>query len=136
MLEYNIKSDYKEVSSLCKNIRGFCLDNGLEKSVCSEIEICLTEAINNIVKHAYEENFTQSINVKITLKEKLIKLELTDHGISRREFRKPTLEFDPNDIENLPEGGMGLYIIDQLMDEISYKTENGVNIFTMKKVVA
>ncbi len=28
---------------------------------------------------------------------------------------------------------MGLFIIDQLMNEISYKTENGVNIFTMKK---
>ncbi|MCZ7603337.1 MAG: hypothetical protein M5R37_10725 [Melioribacteraceae bacterium] len=43
------------------------------------------------------------------------------------------MEYDPEDIENLPEGGMGLYIIDQLMDEISYKVLDGVNIFSMKK---
>ena len=132
-IELKIKSDYKEVTPLCQNVRAFCLNEGVEKKICNEIEICLTEALNNIVKHSYKEDFTKTVNVIITSENDWMKFDLIETGIPRKEFHKPTLEFDPNDIENLPEGGMGLYIIDQLMNEISYKTENGVNIFTMKK---
>lgn len=131
--EYSIASDYKEVAPLCKNIRVFCLNLGFNSTECNEIEICLTEALNNIIKHAYKEDFTKEIEVNVFWEDGWAKFELIDKGVSRKEFKKPKLEFDPKDIENLPEGGMGLFIIDQLMNEISYKTENGVNIFTMKK---
>jgi anti-sigma regulatory factor (Ser/Thr protein kinase) len=47
--EYSIASDYKEVAPLCKNIRVFCLNLGFNSTECNEIEICLTEALNNII---------------------------------------------------------------------------------------
>jgi serine/threonine-protein kinase RsbW len=50
-------------------------------------------------------------------------------------MNKPTLEFDPDDIDSIPEGGMGLYIIDQLMTDSNYSTDNGINTFTMKKIL-
>ncbi|WKZ70229.1 MAG: ATP-binding protein [Melioribacteraceae bacterium] len=131
--EFSIASNYTEVTPVCKEIRSFCLDENIKPSDCSEIEICLIEALNNIVKHAYKEDFTKSIQIKVDINNNEIMIQLFDSGISRKEFKKPTLEYDPEDIENLPEGGMGLYIIDQLMDEISYKVLDGVNIFSMKK---
>jgi len=133
---YSIKSDYQDVAPLCMSIRSFCIENGFDSTICNEIEISLTEALNNIIRHSYKEDFSKTIDVNITTENNWLLLELIDSGISRKNFKKPKLEFDPEDIENLPEGGMGLYIIDQLMSEISYKTENGVNIFAMKKIVA
>lgn len=131
--EYKILSDYKEVTPVCKSIRSFCLEEDFKLSDCNEIEICLIEALNNIIRHAYKEDFTKNIEIDVKISGSDLEIRLADTGIPRKNFSKPKLEFDPKDIENLPEGGMGLYIIDQLMDEIFYNTNNGINIFHMKK---
>jgi anti-sigma regulatory factor (Ser/Thr protein kinase) len=39
--------------------------------------------------------------------------------------------YDPNDRRGLPEGGMGLFLINKIMDEVLYKTKDGTNILTM-----
>lgn len=104
-----------------------------DESVCNEIEICLVESLNNIIKHAYKEDNSRNIDLSIEINTSYIVIDVEDDGIPRKERKKPSLDFDPDDIENLPEGGMGLYIIDQLMDELTYKSIDGANIFTMKK---
>ncbi len=134
--EYSIPSDYNEVAPVCKEIRSVCLEENVKITDCNEIEICLIEALNNIIKHAYKEEFTKCIKITVRLDKKVIALELTDEGFSRKDFKKPTLDYDPKDIEKLPEGGMGLYIIDQLMDKTSYHTTDGSNSFIMEKYLA
>ena len=134
--EYKISCEYKEVPKVSIKVSAFCKELLGSKSVCGELEICLVESLNNIIKHAYKEDTSKSIEVVIEVTEKDVIIKAKDRGISRKDFKKPILEYDPDDIENLPEGGMGLFIIDQLMDEVTYKTENGVNIFTMKKNLA
>jgi len=134
--EYNIKSDYNEVTPVTKSIHSFCLEEKIKTTDCNEIEICLIEALNNVIKHAYKGDSTKSINIDVKINGKELQIKITDTGLPHKNFSKPKLEFDPNDIENLPEGGMGLYIIDQLMDEIFYESQNGVNFFYMKKIVA
>ena len=44
-----------------------------------------------------------------------------------------SLEFDPEDLRSIPEGGMGLVIIKEIMDSTGYKTEDGKNHLTMTK---
>ncbi len=133
--EYIIQSKYEAVGELCAQVSSFCDEITGNKELCREIEICLVEALNNIIRHAYKEDFSQKIWISIELDQKSVRIEMKDTGSSRKEFRKPKLEFDPDDIDNLPEGGMGLYIIDQLMDEITYRTEDQVNVFTLKKYI-
>ncbi|MDZ7766030.1 MAG: ATP-binding protein [Melioribacteraceae bacterium] len=133
--DYKIASDYSEVPKLCETISSFCKENVTENSICNEIEICLVESLNNIIKHAYKEDNSRWIDLSIEINTDNIIINVKDDGIPREGNKKPSLDFDPDDIENLPEGGMGLFIIDQLMDELTYKSINGANIFTMKKSI-
>ena len=43
------------------------------------------------------------------------------------------LEFDPRDLENLPEGGMGLFLIQQIMDKVSYNVKDNTDTLSMTK---
>ena len=63
-------------------------------------------------------------------------VKLTDYCESRKNLNKPVLEFDPNDIDGLPEGGMGLFIIEQLMDNNQYTVEGNKNTFTLVKKIS
>lgn len=133
--DFKIPSEYSEIPKLCGLINSFCKENVGNLTICNEIEICLVESLNNIIKHAYKGDHTRWIDLSIEINTSNIIIHVKDDGIPRDVKKKPTLDFDPDDIENLPEGGMGLFIIDQLMDELTYKSIDGANIFTMKKSI-
>jgi anti-sigma regulatory factor (Ser/Thr protein kinase) len=52
-----------------------------------------------------------------------------------KEKRDAALKFDSSDIENLPESGRGLAIIQSYMDEVHYKVKDNGNYLTMKKKI-
>ena len=130
---FSISSDYDKVLEVGKLIRSYLTKENLEQHICNAVEICLTEALNNVIKHAYLNKKNRGIDINIRKNKKLLEVEIVDNGEPRKQITVPTLEFDPEDIDNLPESGMGLYIIHQLMDEVNYITLNGKNYFTLKK---
>lgn len=131
--KFNIVSEYEKVIDVNKDIRDYLSNEKVDESVCNAVEICLTEALNNVIKHAYKGDHSQQIEILINLSDNVLEIVLIDSGMPREKIKEPTLDFDPEDIENLPESGMGLYIIHQLMDTVEYHSNNGKNFFTLKK---
>ena len=130
---YSIESKYKNVNATADSIKNFCLANGVSEPLCNDLLICVIEALNNVITHSYNKEDSKNIGINVSIDNSEFVVNIEDEGISRTNFEKPTLDFDPDDIENLPEGGMGLFIIENLMDSTSYRSANGKNIFTMKK---
>jgi serine/threonine-protein kinase RsbW len=76
----------------------------------------LGEAFNNVVLHSYAGRPAGDVVVEITWTRNEIVMQITDDGLS----------FDPQqvelpDLDALPEGGMGLFIIRSFMDEVDYQ---------------
>jgi serine/threonine-protein kinase RsbW len=76
----------------------------------------LGEAFNNIAIHSYAGRPPGDVSVEITWSRDEIVMQITDDGAS----------FDPDEVElpdldALPEGGMGLFIIRSFMDEVDYQ---------------
>jgi len=132
---FNITSNYGEVIEINKSIREFLTGNKIEIYVCNAVEICLTEALNNVIKHAYKGENSNQIEIIIRINDNLLGIDIIDEGCPRENLIISELNFDPTDIDNLPEGGMGLYIIKQLMDELNYFSFNGKNYFTLRKQI-
>ena len=130
---FSINSEYKNVSSVCFIVKTFCEDNNVSEAYIREIELSLAEALNNIIKHAYKGDESKVIEVNVEIDENKVEITLTDFGGPRENLDKPKLEFDPNDIDSLPEGGMGLFIIEQLMDKNIYSTDEKQNTFKLIK---
>lgn len=132
-INLNIISEYHAVLEVNKTIRQILTEENVETYICNAVEICLTEALNNIVKHAYTGNNNNVIDISLRKDTNYLEIELRDEGLPRENFVINDLNFDPSDVDNLPESGMGLFIIKQLMDEINYYSLNGKNYFTLKK---
>jgi serine/threonine-protein kinase RsbW len=76
----------------------------------------LGEAFNNVVLHSYAGRPAGDVVVEINWTRNEIVMQITDDGLS----------FDPTqvelpDLDALPEGGMGLFIIRSFMDEVDYQ---------------
>lgn len=101
----------------------------LDEEHAAEVELAMVEAITNSMRHA--EIGDSDILVQFTLLEDGVAIDLIDEGKpvppSLLDFSVWSLDFDPADIQNLPTGGMGLMIIRSLMNEVSYRFEDGRN---------
>lgn len=101
----------------------------LDEEHAAEVELAMIEAITNSMRHA--DIGDSDILVQFSLLEDEVAIDLIDEGKpvppSLLEFSGWSLDFDPADIQNLPTGGMGLMIIRSLMNEVSYRYEDGRN---------
>lgn len=101
----------------------------LDDEHAAEVELAMVEAITNSMRHA--DIGDSDILIQFTLLDNEVAIDLIDEGRpvppSLLEFSGWSLDFDPADIQNLPTGGMGLMIIRSLMNDVSYRFEDGRN---------
>ncbi len=133
-LNINAILDYiKFASSSVKIISSFFINND---EMLNKIELCIVEGITNIIEHSYEFNTEKIILIDIYYCESYLKFNLTDSAKEYVLNFNKELIYDENDINSLPEGGMGLFLIKEIMDEVYLKRINNSNVLTMiKKII-
>lgn len=124
------------VELLARAVRALCAASKLDSRHCAQVELALVEAANNCVRHAYHLEAGHPLEVAFTLEADRFTLEVTDRGTPMPPHGTPVLDFDPSDIENLPTGGMGLFLIHNVMDQVEYTSLDGRNTLAMTKRLA
>ena len=103
---------------------------------CARVELAMVEAVNNVVRHAYHGEPGHTVEVTVTVDGDRLALEVADEGTPMPPHGTPVLDFDPADLANLPEGGMGLYLIHSVMDTVEYQSRDGRNVLVMTHRIA
>lgn len=110
------------------NRLGYCYDE------IEDIKIAVAEACTNVVNHAYQEEDGQ-MTVGCGVYEDRLEIMVADRGKSFsvdniKETLGPISTNKP--ISDLKEGGLGLFLIDTLMDKVEISNETGVIIAMTK----
>ncbi|MEI6709189.1 MAG: ATP-binding protein [Methylococcales bacterium] len=97
-----------------------------DETSVAEIELATVEAVNNCIEHACAGSDKHQISIKFWLTEDRLSIQMIDEGKAMIDSEwldnlNGDFDFDDTDFENLPEGGMGLKIIKNCMDEVSYQ---------------
>ena len=121
---------------MTRAVRGMVAAAGLPPRDCAHVELAVAEAVNNVVRHAYLGEAGHPIELVFTLEEDRFTIEVCDEGIPMPPRPSPSFDFDPTDIAGLPEGGMGLFLIHSVMDEVEYRSHDGRNALAMRKRLA
>ena len=131
-----IESKIDDIALLAQAIKAVCQTVVQDEIVLYNIVLCLVEAVTNVIKHAYHGKPGNFIEIKITVDDYSVAFEIMDNG-DQADLPPPKneLSHDTNDITSLPESGMGLFLIHQIMDEILLSHKNEKNILYMKKLL-
>lgn len=119
---------------LRKAVRGICsgiIENNEE--CLQDIDLCLNEAIANVICHAYKNEPGHEIQVVVALYSHDIVIQIIDKGLKNPKTNNPGEPEKVEDIEALSESGRGLFLMHQLMDEVSYTTKDGKNTLLLRK---
>jgi len=132
-LVLNLKNDPAETERLTARLTEFGSRHALPHRIVADVNLALEEAITNIVLYAYDDADDHQIGVLVSLTDGLLTAELIDDGRA----------FDPLQVaapdvsaplEDRPIGGLGIYLVRHLMDDIQYRREDGRNhlVFTKR----
>ena len=105
--------------SLFRNIRDWvaamALNEGFTQQESMELTVAVNEACANIHRHAYSGREDGAIELQVEVREAVIHLRIRDYGqqfcpeaCPRPDLRQPS------------EGGYGVFMIHELMDEVEY----------------
>ena len=138
-----IKYSYKEWSIVLENeiseiyrLKNFIDDIGKEFSLTPDVvfnlQLVLEEAVVNVINYAYPKDERQSIYLSAKMRENTIVFILTDRGKAFDPTEAPdadiTLAAEERQI-----GGLGIFLIRQIMNEVKYARIDGMNVLTMEK---
>jgi serine/threonine-protein kinase RsbW len=113
-------------------VAAFAEHIGLTPKDTSEIRLAVDEAYTNIIKHAYKGNPAQKVQIEIGSDSNQLWISLMDKGRSfdPSTYREPDLM---RRIKEKKRGGMGVYLIHKLMDQVQYNRKNHANEIRMVK---
>ncbi|NBC02711.1 MAG: ATP-binding protein [Bacteroidetes bacterium] len=107
-------------------------NHGFDPKQVSDIQLAVDEAYTNIIKHAYKNDPEKEVIIHLDFTDNKMTITLMDEGIGFdvKKYKKPHLK---EQIEKKQRGGMGVFLIQKLMDDVSYHAKTHKNILRMSK---
>ncbi|MEE9426503.1 MAG: ATP-binding protein [Paracoccaceae bacterium] len=118
---------------LIGTISNWCVTTGS----LANIEIVVTEVINNIIEHAYLEDPDQPIEISAKAGSESVQFDLIDCGKCMPESQIPNgRQMDlTGAVCDLPEGGFGWHLIRSLAQNLNYTRDSGKNHLTFSVTI-
>lgn len=136
-IRLEIESELSSVGLMAMAVNKICAYYGMDELAAYQVELCVSEAATNAIRHAYKNCSGHAVSLLLTIEDDGLLLECSDSGTPMDPglLCKGTDDLSDGVPQRglLSEGGRGLQIIRAVMDEVSYSTNNGLNCLRMSK---
>lgn len=109
-----LESRFEAIDLARRFARARAQDAGFDADDVSAIELALTEALSNVIRHAYDGHPDREIGLTVTVEDSLLRLEVLDDG---HPFDPEG--YSPPDLSEPGRGGYGIMLIETLMDDVA-----------------
>ena len=116
------------------------VDEELERHDCSEkarfqVDIAIEEILVNIVSYAgLKEDDGIEVRCEVLENPLRVVMQFLDGGVPFDPLAKEDPDTEPEALEER-EGGLGIFLVKQMMDDVAYAYEDGKNILTIHKTL-
>ena len=132
--EIKLKNQVGELERVAVFVEQICEELGLGMELQMNLNLVMEEMVSNVIFYAYPEGTDAEIELLAEYDGKALTFVLSDQG---REF-DPTLKEDADINVNPVDreiGGMGILIVKNIMNQVTYQRLEGKNLLTMKKEI-
>ena len=129
----NIRNDIQSLTLVKEWIEQCCEEAGLGLDWVIKFQLVIEEMVSNVIFYAYDPQQQEAaIELRFTWEAGTVSILLRDWG---KPF-DPTAKEDPDitlSVDDRPIGGLGIFMVKQLMDEVRYERVGSSNLLTLQK---
>jgi anti-sigma regulatory factor (Ser/Thr protein kinase) len=121
-----LRNDRAEVARVMTWIDELAVTLALPPGTTHALQLCLDEAVTNIVSHAFEPNTAHDVHIALWCDDAVLHAEVTDNG---RPFDPISYQPSaaPTDLRSAKIGGLGIRLMRGFADQITYQRSGGMN---------
>jgi len=127
-----LPNDIATIPQLNEFIDTVAEEVGLDMSLTMSLNLALEEAVVNVMDYAYSEGQRGDVDIEVTADQQWLTFVISDTGIAFDPTAKEDVDTTLS-AEERPIGGLGIFLVRQLMDVIDYKREGDKNVLTLRK---
>ena len=126
-----LTNNIDELSQLEPFLEEFFDQNSLDPALLSSVDLALEEALANVIMYAYPEGEKGEVTLTANVADTAICMEIRDKGIPFNPLEQQEANLDVP-LKERQIGGLGIHLIKEIMDEVTYAYENGHNVLQMQ----
>ena len=132
--EMSIKNQVQELDRVAHFIEEIGEELSLDMELQMNLNLVMEEMVSNIIFYAYPEGVEATIELSAECDGKELTFVLSDQGRAFDPTLKENFDMDVNPAER-ELGGMGIFIVKNIMNQVTYQRLEGRNLLTMKKYI-
>ena len=130
--QLTFKNEEQELNRVAEFMETVCDDLQLDMHVAMKIQVAMEEMVTNVIFYAYPKGTSADIKLTAESDGKEVTFVLSDTGKPFDPTAKEDADLDVNPMDR-EQGGMGILIVKNIMNEVSYERLGDMNQLTMKK---
>ena len=127
-----LHNDIKQISLLAEFIEKIAEEKQLDEILAMNLNLALEEAVTNVILYAYPKGTDGLVDIDAILKENSLEFIITDSGVPFDPTAAPEADVTLSADER-PIGGLGIFMVRKLMDEVHYQRLDEKNVLKMTK---
>ena len=132
VLEISLANDLQEVAGAAARIDSWCESNALSPDIAYAVNLSIDEILTNTISYGYDDEEPHRIEIVVRRENDELVVVIVDDS---RAF-DPTVTPDPDleaSLEERDVGGLGLFLVHQMMDRVQYERVDERNVVTLTK---
>ena len=136
-LSVRVANELKELATIAERVDEFCGQNEIPATIAYQVNLSLDELLTNTISYGYADDARHEIRVDLRVREGQLEIRIEDDA---RQFdltdSDPTRADTSSSLEERTPGGLGIFLVHQMMDSVSYRRENNRNTVLLRKSIA
>jgi serine/threonine-protein kinase RsbW len=132
--ELKLKNQVGELERVNTFVAEICEELHLDAELQMNLNLVMEEMVSNVIFYAYPQGATADIELLAESDGKELTFVLSDQGVAFDPTQKEDADVDVNPADR-ELGGMGIYIVKNIMNQVTYQRLKGKNLLTMKKSI-
>ena len=135
VLEISLANELQEIAGTAEKIEAYCESNALSPDLAHAVNLSIDEILTNTISYGYDDEETHRIEIVVRLEDDALVVVIEDDSAPF----DPTATPDPDleaSLEERDVGGLGLFLVHQMMDRVEYEFVDGRNVVTLTKSMA
>lgn len=134
--QITLQAEVESLDKLWTFITSTCEEYGLAEEIVKDIQLAVDEACSNIINHGYAGMPGGEMSLSLQFEADRVQIEISDQGRGFNPAEIPPPDIDAPMSDREP-GGLGWYLIQKVMDSVSYRrTEDANRLILTKRIRA
>ena len=130
-----LPNDVEEVPRLAAFVDQVCEEAGYSMEMTMDMNLAIEEAVVNVMDYAYEEGTKGNVHIEAEADASQLTIIISDWGKPFDPTSKPDVDTSMS-AEERDIGGLGIHLVRQIMDSVSYERIQDTNRLTLRKKTA